>query len=101
MANFFHFINNEKIFELPISILYRILSKTQIEKSNEENFHNFLFKCLEKFGKNGSILFRTIELNQMNHEEILKLKEFEKNHLLKNCLINFYDDYDVNDVDLN
>ena len=49
-TNFFDYINNEQLLDLPISVLYRIInnSKMNINQSNKDQFIEFLFKCLDK-----------------------------------------------------
>ena len=64
---FFDYINDEQLLSLPISVLYRIINKEQL-KLNSMNLTNqgqlieFLFKCLDKYKREASILFLNLDL---------------------------------------
>ena len=52
-SNFFEFINDEELISLPVIVLYRIVSKEQLNiksmnLTNQGQFIEFLFKCLDK-----------------------------------------------------
>lgn len=55
-SNFNEFMNDEKIFSLPIPILFRILNNENF-RIEQNDLIEFLFKCLDKYGKEASVLF--------------------------------------------
>ena len=55
-SNFNEFKNDEKIFSLPIPILFRILNNENL-RIEQNDLIDFLFKCLDKYGKEASVLF--------------------------------------------
>ena len=79
-SNFFYYINDEQIFEIPIQILYRILNgyDFEINKLNQEEegkIIEFLFKCLDVKGKIASILFKNLDIKNQRIELLYKLLE--------------------------
>ena len=61
--NFFDFINDERLLSLPVPILYRIISKKELQinsmnLTNQGQFIEFLFKCLDKHKREASILLQ-------------------------------------------
>lgn len=74
-TNFFKYVNRKEFVDLPISILYRIINKMQeknknMTKKQQKEFTEFLFKCLKKHKREGSVLFSNIEMKE-NREEII------------------------------
>ena len=66
-TDFFKYIENEQLFQLPIQILYRILNSSQMDfnsmnQTNQGQFIDFLFKCLDHYGKSASVLFLNIDI---------------------------------------
>lgn len=64
-----YFINDTNLLLLPIPVLYRILTKYQQKNSEQQNNEQnstqiveFLFKCLDKYGRGASILFEKIDI---------------------------------------
>lgn len=54
--------------DLPIPVLYRILhhpklSLNQLNEEEQNQIFEFLFKCLDKFKKEGSVLFSNLNLD--------------------------------------
>lgn len=65
--NFLDFIRDEKLLNINIPILYRILDKHTSIHGREENndiILTFLFKYLDKHGKKASPLFEFVNFNQ-------------------------------------
>ena len=67
-----HFLNytqDERLLMIPISTLYRIFSKYQEKepKSTENNqqIFDFLLKCLDKYGREASVLFSLFDFEGM------------------------------------
>lgn len=84
VSNFFEFINNTQLLDLPIPVLYRILHhpKLNLNKLNEEKqnqIYEFLFKCLDKFKKDGSVLFSNLNLD-INHTKFDILNRLIKDY---------------------
>lgn len=76
--NFFDYIDNEQLFNLPISILYRIINNpkldiNQLNETNKNRFIDFLFKCLDKYKKKASVLFLNIDLENQRISIFSKL----------------------------
>lgn len=85
--HFHDYIEDERIFNLKISTIYRILKKYQEKNgsekvsSNENNnsFIVFLFKCLDKYGREASVLFSCIDLKEMGSEYLnLLINKYSK-----------------------
>lgn len=77
-TNLFDYIDNEQLLNLPISILYRIINnpKLDINRLNETRMNqliDFLFKCLDKYKKEASILFLNLDLENQRIELFTKL----------------------------
>ena len=75
--NLANFVNDERIFNLPIPILYQILNRRSIliQQGTNENILiiEFLFKCLDKFGRNASVLFENINFGSEKIEFMKRL----------------------------
>ena len=72
------YLNDDRILLLNFPILYRIISKYQKEHGNNEIYH-FLFKCLDKYGTEASILFSNIDFGEMQTKySNLLLKKYSK-----------------------
>ena len=77
-SNLFEYINNEQLLKLPISILYRIINNpklniNQLNETNKNQMIDFLFKCLNKYGKKASILFLNLDVENQRIEIFSKL----------------------------
>lgn len=66
-SNLFEFIEEEDFFSFPTHFHYKILQKffdqtdqILLSSANKELIHRFLFTCLEKHGKEASVLFSLI-----------------------------------------
>lgn len=65
-AHFFEYINDQLVC-LPVQILYRIINGHHINfnsmnSTNQNQFIEFLFKCLDKHKREASVLFSTLDL---------------------------------------
>ena len=77
-ANIFDYINNDQLLNLPISILYRIINNPKLDinnlnETNKNQLIDFLFKCLNKYKKEASILFLNLDLENQRIEIFSKL----------------------------
>lgn len=81
-SNLPKYIKDDRIFKLPISILYEIITKYFQNKSKNTNIQEenmiieFLFRALDKIGRDASILFTLINIKdyKINILEILTQK---------------------------
>lgn len=76
LDNFIENLQNERLLNLPIQSIYDILGK--YEKSHgKQQYQNeileFLFKCLDKYGRDASPLFQFAEFNCDNLDHFNKL----------------------------
>ncbi|KAK8888186.1 hypothetical protein M9Y10_039250 [Tritrichomonas musculus] len=65
-SHFFEYINDEQLSSLPVHILYRIINGHQLNfnsmnSTNQNQFIEFLFKCLDKHKKEASVLFSNLD----------------------------------------
>ena len=62
------FIKNDQMALLPIQVLDRIFTKcnSQVSQQNLSDISSFLFKCLDKHGRDASILFSHIDFGEQN-----------------------------------
>lgn len=71
------YIKDDKIFQLNFQILYRIFHKYQQmnkkEKIDNKEINEFLFKCLDRFGRKASILFENVDVRHFGHENFNRL----------------------------
>lgn len=84
-ANFEHFIKDEKIYQIPLPILYRIVHRFYIknkEKLNTQNdskfndeFTNFLFKLLDLHQGKASVFFQFFNIDKSRLEDLFKLHD--------------------------
>lgn len=67
------YIEDDRLLELKIPILYRILNDhIKKEKANQAIF-DFLFKCIDKHGKKASVLFDQITFEKDDIKYIMRL----------------------------
>lgn len=76
--NFFDYINDEQLLNLPISVLYRIINNSKLDinhinETNKNQLIDFLFKCLDKYKKKASVLFLNLDLENQRIEVFSKL----------------------------
>lgn len=64
--NLSEYINNKQLLELPIPSIHRIINSKKIDVN--QNFIDFLFACLDKYGRNASILFSNLDLGNLKIE---------------------------------
>ncbi|KAK8886899.1 hypothetical protein M9Y10_037932 [Tritrichomonas musculus] len=68
------YINNDQLLSINISILYRIFTKYQTKnQTNENEILDFLFKCLDKYGKEASVLFTNINFDNIYSDHLNRL----------------------------
>ena len=75
-SNIKKYINDDLLLTLDIPLLYRIFQIFFIQKSgNDENDEiiEFLFKCLDKYGRNASVLFDGAEFGKRRKEHLSRL----------------------------
>lgn len=72
-VNFLRYIKDERLFNLKFDILYRIFNKFQNDqnpnKNNKEIF-DFLFKCIDIYGRKASVLFANVDFGDNSTEYI-------------------------------
>ena len=68
------YLNDERLLDLPIPIIDRILKKYLKEnKNNNDQIIEFLFKCLDKHQRKASILFLNINIDDQPKDLIIRL----------------------------
>lgn len=82
-THFFDYINDSKLLQLPVPVIYRLLRKSKFSKINnlddehQNQLFDFLFKCLDEHKKQASILFSDIEIKDLRSNVIhLLLNEY-------------------------
>lgn len=94
------YVNDDRLLTLPIQTLYRVVSKYLL-KSNSNNseqppeFIEFLFKCLDHFGREASVLFDKIDTFGSSGDLINRLldgysEKFDFGFVNKNTLKTVY-----------
>ena len=68
-ANLLKFIDDERLLSLPIPVLYRILNGRQLNinelnETEQTQVIEFIFKCLDKNGREASVLFTIIDFER-------------------------------------
>lgn len=78
--NIKRYINDEEMLELPIATLERIIKKyyeikqpKNEENQEEEELIEFMFKALDRYGKDASILFNNIDFKRTRQEVVQRL----------------------------
>lgn len=78
--NIKRYINDEEMLELPIAKLERIIKKyyeikqqKNEENQEEEELIEFIFKALDRYGKDASILFNNIDFKRTRQEVVQRL----------------------------
>lgn len=65
-ANLSDYVTNENFLSLPLSVIHRILLSNHDKQLREKNeFIDFLFKCIDKFGVGASALFEDIDFDKL------------------------------------
>lgn len=81
--DFSKYVNDERLLELPLPVLQRIMAKYQLKSSIEPpEVSDFLFKCLDKYGRSGSILFKGFDFGYSNCQ------------IIRNLIKNYTDKFD-------
>lgn len=69
--HFLEYIQDKRLFDIQLPILYRIFTKYQEMNGNEElnnqNIVDFLFKCLDKYGRQASVLFTNVDFRFLQY----------------------------------
>lgn len=78
---FFEYIKEDEFYDIPIEFIYRVINEKDFEIKNEEEeiYTEFLFKCLDKYQKEASILFLNVRLkNKETRHKLFKrlIKEY-------------------------
>ena len=78
-SHFFELINDKKMLNLPVVVLYRILNDydlklNQLNSMNQNKIIDFLFKCLDKYKTEASVLFLNLDLENQRIDLFNKLK---------------------------
>ena len=91
VKRFIDFVKDDRLLLFPIPILERIIQKyyQQIGSQNSTQIIEFLFKCLDKFGRDASILFSNIDFEDQTAQVIDKL------------ITNYSDIFDFNMINSN
>ncbi|KAK8847860.1 hypothetical protein M9Y10_018896 [Tritrichomonas musculus] len=88
--NLLEHIEDQKLLKLNLVSIYRIIikyeekrnltkSSSEDDKEERDKIFTFLFKCLDKFGKDASILFSSVDFDSEKREILNKLlKEYSK-----------------------
>lgn len=92
--NFQYFIKDDKIFQIPIPTLFRIVQRFYLKNKNnnegenkfDEEFTSFLFKLLDKHHEKASVFFQFFDINKNKIGDLMKLhdtysKSFDSNFL--------------------
>ncbi|KAK8843052.1 hypothetical protein M9Y10_025240 [Tritrichomonas musculus] len=62
------YIDNKQLLELPISSIHRILSNSSKKIDDLNKLKDFLFACLDKYGRGASVLFSVVDLGNLKNE---------------------------------
>lgn len=61
-------INDSRLLDLNFPILYRILEEYSVKEIDQNDIIEFCFKCLDKFGRKASILFKNVDFQHSKTE---------------------------------
>lgn len=72
------YVKSDKLISLPIQVIYKITTRYKQKKLNLKSEHpseiiDFLFKCLNHFGRRASILFDNFDFGNLNGTVINRL----------------------------
>ena len=85
-------IQKEEMLSLPIPVLHRILKRFYSNKQKNDEITNdvtnFLFKCLDKYGKRASVLFNVVDFKE------------EKIDVVNRLLTEYSEKFDFNMINL-
>lgn len=65
--NLTEYFQDSRLLSFPLPVLHRIVTKYTQKNLNQDNspeFIEFLFKCLDKFGREGSVLFDHVNIGR-------------------------------------
>ena len=88
-SHFFEYIDSEDLLSLPVPVLYRIINNPRLNinsmnQTNQTQFIEFLFKCLDRYKREASVLFLNIDVAN------------ERIDLLSRLLYKYKDVFDFN-----
>jgi hypothetical protein len=69
---FSELVDKDELFELPISVLGRIID-VGLQETDFDKLFGFLRKCLDRFGSPGSVLFQGVALRHFSLEQLQEL----------------------------
>lgn len=77
-TDFFKYVDNKQLLDLPIPVLYRIINSPQLDinhlnQTNKNILIDFLFNCLKKRKREASILFLNLDVENQRVEIFSKL----------------------------
>jgi hypothetical protein len=76
-------VDKDELFDLPISVLRRIVD-VGLQDTDFEKLFDFLRRCLNRFGSFGSVLFQGVNLR---HFSVSQLQELTDRHELNWCYL--------------
>lgn len=68
--NIIKYIDDPRLLSVKIPVLYRIIQKTNLNEKYIEKLIEFLIKCLDKYGKNASVLFDNISFGKLSRQYV-------------------------------
>ena len=77
-SNFFEYINDDQLISLPVPVLYKIINNQKLNinsmnLTNQGQFIEFLFKCLDKHRREASVLFLNLDIENERIEVLSRL----------------------------
>lgn len=67
------YVKDDRLLDLKISTLYRICTEFFRKSESQKEINEFLFKCLDKFGKEASSLFAFVDFGKSRNECLERL----------------------------
>ncbi|KAK8880696.1 hypothetical protein M9Y10_003382 [Tritrichomonas musculus] len=77
-SHFFEYIDNDQLISLPVQVLYRILNNNSMNyqsltPENQKRVVDFLFVCLDKHGREASVLFSNFDFGAARTDVLSRL----------------------------
>lgn len=95
LANNFYALNQDMLLQLPKSILYMIISNSHLKLDSEDSLLDFVLRIFQKESEDGK------KANEGKGDELSIIEFYEKVDfagLSENRLLEFLDDFDVNEM---
>lgn len=78
-SHFFEYIEDPRLLDIPVKQLYNIInnekfSMNKLNSSQQKQFTDFLFKCLDRYQKDASILFLNLDIEKQRIDFFSRLK---------------------------